>query len=119
MPELRDDEGAGDVPAARLLMELLLVKGGDWTFMEWMNGGLEVLLACGARASRLHAEKAEQARLLAERDRELDAQREELEFLRRRDETLERVLNGGWWRLRARVMPAIEVAQRLRRGTRR
>jgi glycosyltransferase involved in cell wall biosynthesis len=119
VPELRDDEGAGDVPAARLLMELLLAKGGDWTFMEWMNGGLEVLLACGARASRLHAENAEQARLLAERDRELDAQREELEFLRRRDETLERVLNGGWWRLRARVMPAIEVAQRLRRGTRR
>jgi glycosyltransferase involved in cell wall biosynthesis len=119
VPELRDNEGTGDVAAARLLMELLLAKGGDWTFMEWMNGGLEVLLGCRARASRLGTENAEQARLLAERDRELDAQRAELEFLRRRDETLERVINGGWWRLRTRVMPAVEVAQRLRRGMRR
>ena len=120
VPELRDDDGRRRRPAARLLMELLLAKGPDWTFMEWMNGGLEVLLAGGARASRLHAESSRAgpaARRAA--SRELDAQREELAFLRRRDETLERVLNGGWWRLRARVMPVIEVAQRLRRGTRR
>ena len=119
VPELRDDDGVGDAPPARLLMELLLAKGPDWTFMEWMNGGLAILLGGGVRMERLRVQHGEQARALAEQERRLAESREELVFLRRRHATLERIENGGWWRLRSRVMPVIRFARRLREGPRR
>jgi hypothetical protein len=89
VPELRGRDGELRTGAARLLMELLLARGGDWVFMEWMNGGLAPLL----------------------RD---DAQEELLDFLRERHATLERVENGGWWRLRGRLLPALRAYRQLR-----
>lgn len=94
VPELRDANGVRDVAAARLLMELLLAKGTDWVFMEWMNGNLRPLLMGDTRAT------GQQAELLA--------------FLHQRDAKLKRVENGGWWRLRRHLLPALRVYWRLR-----
>ena len=48
-----------------------------------------------------------------------DADAAELTWLRYRAETLARIEAGGWWRLRARLLPVIRVASRLlRRGSR-
>jgi lipopolysaccharide transport system ATP-binding protein len=40
----------------------------------------------------------------------------ELAYLRERDATLQRVLTGGWWRLRARLLPLLRLAGRSRRA---
>jgi len=121
VPELRDASGAPDVIAARLLMELLLAKGTDWTFSEWMNGNLEGLLGGRARraaqACRL-AERdrtiAERDRIIAERDRIIAEQADLVEFLYERHLTLERLLDGGWWKLRLRLLPLLGLYWRLR-----
>jgi hypothetical protein len=96
VPELRDPDGTPDVAGARLLMELLLAKGTDWVFAAWMNGDLDPLL----RSARVELKLAEQA--------------EVLEFLYDRHATLQRVENGGWWRLRRRLLPALQIYSRLR-----
>lgn len=44
MPALHRRDGSVDFSGARLLMELVLRKGTDWTFAAWMNGGLTGLL---------------------------------------------------------------------------
>jgi hypothetical protein len=99
VPEL----SSGDDAAARLLMELLLARGTDWVFMEWCNGGLDVLLSAGGRAARLEDTIA---RLI-----------EEVTFFRMRHETLEGIEAGGWWRLRGALRPALRaLAQARRRG---
>jgi GT2 family glycosyltransferase len=46
---------------------------------------------------------------------QLDAQGLELERLREVERTLLRVYDGGWWRLRGRLAPALHLAARLRR----
>jgi GT2 family glycosyltransferase len=48
----------------------------------------------------------------------LDAQEEELAWLRERAATLARVEAGGWWQLRRRVLPALRLAGALRRRLR-
>jgi GT2 family glycosyltransferase/glycosyltransferase involved in cell wall biosynthesis len=55
VPELRASDGSCDLAAARLLMELVLAKGTDWTFMAWMNGELDGLL--GARRRLVAAQQ--------------------------------------------------------------
>ena len=60
LPELRRPDGRMDLAAARLLMELILARGVDWTVMEWMNGGLQPLLDGG------HEESARRAAQVAE-----------------------------------------------------
>lgn len=117
VPELRHPNGARDVAGARLLMELLLAKGTDWVFMAWMNGSLDPLLSGPTQRDRLERKQAE---LLAVRDRlerklaELAEQAELLEFLHERHSALELVENGGWWRLRGRLLPALHLYWRLR-----
>jgi hypothetical protein len=59
VPGLRADDGSSDLAAARLLMELVLAKGTDWIFMEWMRGDLDGLLS----NQRRHAAEKELARL--------------------------------------------------------
>jgi GT2 family glycosyltransferase/exopolysaccharide biosynthesis predicted pyruvyltransferase EpsI len=44
VPELATGGGGLDVPAARLLLELVDARGTDWALAEWMNGGLMPLL---------------------------------------------------------------------------
>jgi hypothetical protein len=48
---------------------------------------------------------------------ELDVAREQLRWLTQRSETLDRVLAGGWWRLRSRLLSLLKLAgaTRLRR----
>jgi glycosyltransferase involved in cell wall biosynthesis len=96
VPELSD---ARDEQAARLLMELLLARGTDWTLMEWMNGNLEGLLASGWRLAAL--------------ERELSEQRELLAYLHERHTTLERIEAGGFWRLRRRLLPILRAYWRI------
>jgi hypothetical protein len=50
----------------------------------------------------------------AELETELAAARQRMEYLERRDATLERVLSGGWWQLRQRVRPLLRLARRSR-----
>jgi hypothetical protein len=78
-----------------------------------------------AEARRLHGAYAELARinaaLVAERDaarRELDLVAPELAALRERSRALDAIEAGGWWRLRARLLPAIRLAARARRRRR-
>jgi hypothetical protein len=50
---------------------------------------------------------------------ELEALRAEVEDLRERAATLDRITAGGWWRLRRRMLPLLGVAGALRRALRR
>ena len=58
VPELRAEDGSYDLAAARLLMELISARDGDWAFMTWMNGDLGVLLAANRRLIRLRVAEA-------------------------------------------------------------
>jgi GT2 family glycosyltransferase/exopolysaccharide biosynthesis predicted pyruvyltransferase EpsI len=123
-PELRDLAGHRDLAAARLLMELLLAKGTDWTFMEWMNGGLSGLLSGGRElvaAEQRERELIQQLERLtgrvAEQDRTMAEQQSLLEVLHQRHLTLQRVENGAWFALRRRLQPLARLlAPLLRRG---
>jgi glycosyltransferase involved in cell wall biosynthesis len=107
VPELRDADGHCDVPAAQILMELLLAKGSDWTLMEWMNCNLDGLLGAGRRF-------AAQAARTSHLERQIAAQREILPYLHERHATLQRIEDGGWWRLRQHLLPALRAYWRLR-----
>ena len=124
VPDLVDEHGERDLASARLLMELMLARGSDWVFMEWMNGGLATLI--GGRATQV-AQEALLRRLESEVDRQrqeltaageretaarnaeqtataaLEQQAKMLAFLHARHMTLHAVENGGWWRLRGRI----------------
>ena len=105
--------------------------------MRWLNGGLDVLLAAPGRARRgrvrdwrtVAAEVAERA-AQAFASRPPQAQAEALEVsrlqgevaelererqaLRVSEETLARILAGGWWRARRRALPVLELYRRVR-----
>jgi hypothetical protein len=88
IPELRDPDGRLNVQAARLLLAVVEARGTDWTLMEWMNGGLDLLL-----------------------DRPVDGepelteeQLERITWLEARNESLTGIENGGWWKLRGRLL---------------
>jgi hypothetical protein len=49
------------------------------------------------------------------REEELEALQAEVEALRERALTLDRVTAGGWWRLRGRLLPVLRLASALRR----
>ena len=107
VPELRDGDGGRDLAAARVLMELLLAKGTDWTMMEWINGNLGGLLGGRRRL-------AEQEHRLVEQERRMAEQAGQLELLHARSLELDRVVAGGWWRLRQRLLPALRILWRVR-----
>jgi glycosyltransferase involved in cell wall biosynthesis/GT2 family glycosyltransferase len=110
VPELRSADGTCDLAGARVLMELLLAKGPAWTSAAWTDGTLSGLLSAGRRQADLRSAEA-----ALERAREgLESQEEAIAYLRRRNETLCRIEQGGWWRLRARVLPALRLAGWLR-----
>jgi GT2 family glycosyltransferase len=72
------------------------------------------------RASEVHtAYIAElEARLAASEQRERhahEAAARAARALHEAEHTLQRIYSGGWWRLRARLLPALRVARRLRR----
>jgi hypothetical protein len=144
-PELQRPDGSLDIAAARLLLELIAAKGVDWIVMQWMNGGLEPLLdgaheesaQRGAEIVRLRAEagarEAQIAQLAAHIDQlqahfseleshatalesERSAVREHVTWLEARHLTLSRVEAGGWWRLRARLLPLLRVAAAIKRS---
>lgn len=88
IPELRDPDGRLNGQAARLLLAVVEARGTDWTLMEWMNGGLDLLL-----------------------DRPVDGepelteeQLERITWLEARNESLTGIENGGWWKLRGRLL---------------
>jgi GT2 family glycosyltransferase len=118
--QLRDADGDSDLAAARLLLELVLAKGTDWVFMEWMNGGLRELLHGRGDRHRLQRENdrvraeigALQARV-GDQQAWIDEHSGLLGYLHDRHETLQRVEQGGWWQLRQRALPALRVVWRL------
>ena len=79
VPELIRDEGP-DVEGARLLLDLLLLRGNDWLLTAWLSGGLQPLWT-PQKLQRRHAEElaAERARCeqlkttLAQRNAQLEA----------------------------------------------
>jgi hypothetical protein len=117
VPQLCARDGTRDVAAARLLMELITTKGTQWTLSAWRNGDLTGLLS----AHRWHVDLERTERALGSAPAELArlrqavlSQEETMAFLHRRHETLSRIEQGGWWRLRRRVLPLIRMAAWLR-----
>ncbi|MGH2960079.1 MAG: polysaccharide pyruvyl transferase family protein [Solirubrobacterales bacterium] len=87
VPELRDPDGSLNTHAARLLLGIVEARGTDWTLMEWMNGGLDLLF-----------------KRPVEGDPELsESQRQHIEWLEDRNENLIGIENGGWWKLRGKL----------------
>jgi len=103
IPELTAPDGTRDLAGSRILMELVEAKGVEWTEAAWSNGELTGLINAHRWRSEL---RSVQATL-----REHEAT---LAWLSDRHETLCRIEQGGWWRLRGRILPAIRLAQWLR-----
>lgn len=87
VPELRDTDGRLNARAATLLLAVVEARGTDWTLMEWMNGGLDLLLD---RPADGEPELSEE-------------QRQHIAWLEARNESLTGIENGGWWKLRGRL----------------
>ncbi len=115
LPELRANDGTSDFASARLLMELLTAKGPEWTLAAWNSGELTGLLSSHRRRADLADARTEIERLR----QAIAAQEETMFFLYQRHQTLCRVEQGGWWRLRGRILPLIRLAGALRRRLRR
>jgi GT2 family glycosyltransferase len=137
LPELQMPDGSIDLPAARLLLELIATRGTDWMVMEWINGGLAPLLTDRHQLARLRDESSAREAQVAElnlRTVALEADRsalaaevavlssgtvalkEERVLLQQRAETLARIEAGGWWQLRSRLWLPLRVASWIRRG---
>lgn len=87
VPELRDPDGGLNVQSARLLLAVVEARGTDWTLMEWMNGGLDLLLD---RPVNDEPELSED-------------QVQHIAWLEARNESLTGIESGGWWKLRGRL----------------
>ena len=103
VPELRAEDGSLDLPAARLLMELVRAKGADWTLMSWMNGDLEGLLTANRRLVRLEVAEAALGRekVMVEQLRARAGQ--DAATIARLDERVQRVERSVTWQLFERV----------------
>lgn len=132
LPELYAADGTYDFGSARALMELVAAKGSEWIAGAWTRGDLEALLwgHAHARHAKAQLEQLQQAHAAlsgvqaelsgahAEREqlwRALAAQEATLEHFRVREEILCMIEQGGWWRLRGRVLPLIQAVGALRR----
>ncbi len=102
VPELQRDDGACDLAAARLLMELVSAKGPAWMLDAWMKGDLAALLDRPPDVAPLQAELERLRQVVKSQD-------ETLRFLHGRNETLYRIEHGGWWRLRDRLFPVLRL----------
>jgi GT2 family glycosyltransferase len=136
-------DGSIDLVAVRLLLELVAARGVAWVAAEWLGDGLEPLLGAGRRVAALQATIAAREAQVAERDaqiaelmsahhevgvyatglrnenEDLRNEKEELrgrrEWLIARHEKLTRIEQGGWWRLRSRLLPLLRAADACRR----
>jgi GT2 family glycosyltransferase len=126
IPELRLADGGVDLTAARLLVELVAARGVAWVATEWLSGGLDPLFGAPERIEELRGELAARDAELREARRELSVHVElreceaelgrKLAWLLERHETLLRVENGGWWRLRTQLEPLLSRATVIRRA---
>jgi hypothetical protein len=92
IPELRDPDGSVNVHAATILLGLVTAHGTNWTLMEWMNGGLDILLA---------------GRPTGEEPEFSEEKLERVAWLEERNEILIGIENGGWWQLRNRLRKVV------------
>jgi hypothetical protein len=106
VPELRRADGSLDTDTARLLLGLIAARGTDWATMAWCNGELEPLLGRARMGEELERAKAQASAH--------EAALATLPILQQRHETLLRVEAGGWWQLRARLLPLLRFASVLR-----
>jgi GT2 family glycosyltransferase len=133
LPELCGPDGEPDWDAARLLLELVTAKGTDWVLAEWYAGGLAPLFErdtgeLRAVDAEARADEAAQRAEIAEQQAELvvqtaaaaEAARADLAAeVARRDEALREIRESSWWRLHARLLPAIRLARAVERRIRR
>jgi GT2 family glycosyltransferase/exopolysaccharide biosynthesis predicted pyruvyltransferase EpsI len=143
LPELIRPNGGLDLAAAKLLLEIVLARGVEWTLMEWMNGGLTPVFASVqfARAEQMRAEienerqtqfaYAEQMRAQIENERQnqlayaeqmraaIENERQTIASWKERSALLDLIENGPWWRLRSRLLPLRPAVVALRQLTRR
>jgi glycosyltransferase involved in cell wall biosynthesis len=125
-PGLRLDDGTCDLAGARLLMELVSAKGPRWVTDALISGELSGLIHAHrwqteleltqSRLDRLQGETValrEAVRAQEQTMESLRRRREVTDFLQQRHETLTAIEQGGWWRLRHRLLPAIHGVRRL------
>jgi GT2 family glycosyltransferase/exopolysaccharide biosynthesis predicted pyruvyltransferase EpsI len=125
LPELIQPNGVLDLAAAKLLLEIVLARGVEWTLMEWMNGGLTPVFASVQFAH------AEQVRAQIENERQtqfayaeqmraaIENERQAIAWWKERSALLDLIENGPWWRLRSRLLPLRPAVVALRQLTRR
>ncbi len=129
VPGLCSEDGTCDVAAGRLLLELVLAKGPEWTLNAWTAGDLSALyrrrelaslrrriVTATAESERARTEHAELQRRAQE---VIDGLEERMAYLQGRHEALTRIEAGGWWRLRLRLLPMFRLVEQLRRARRR
>ncbi len=132
LPRLRLTSGRPDIPAVRLLLELVAARGVDWVACEWLGGRLASLLEPDRNTDDLrrsldqrthelsvmtaaHAELAEYVQILR---LEIAAEQEKLAWLLQRHETLRQVEQGRYARLRRKLVAGRRLASRLTRRAR-
>jgi hypothetical protein len=139
VPELIAADGTRDLACARLLMELIGAKGADWFLAAWMNGELTGLIDSHRRAVELEATQRTLREVRDELDLtwhvltgarteledahaelrrlagEISSRDETITWLHYRHETLSNIEQGGWWRLRERLLPLLRIAERARK----
>jgi glycogen(starch) synthase len=93
---LSDTFGLSAERTPAIVGELLEPRAADWC--SWADA---------RQSGRTNVEIARLREAVA-------AQEETLAFLHERDETLRRIEQGGWWRLRSRLLPLLRLARRLR-----
>lgn len=132
LPELRAADGTYDMGSARTLMELIVARGPEWTAGAWARGDLRNLVegysatrTAYAELGRTQADLQHTRAKLERAETELEqlrhavaAQEQTLSYLRVRHEILCKIEEGGWWRLRGRVLPLIKAAGAVRRRPR-
>jgi GT2 family glycosyltransferase/exopolysaccharide biosynthesis predicted pyruvyltransferase EpsI len=127
LPELRLQDAPGpDIAAVRLLLALVAAHDVAWVANEWLSGGLEPLLEPNRREkAHLAALELRDAKLAHMTDahgelagyveilrREIAEQTDKVNWLLTRHETLVRVEQGRYMRMKSRLAPAIGLARR-------
>jgi hypothetical protein len=102
-PELVAQDGTRDLAAARLLLMFVQTQGTARTLQQLLCGGLAPLLPPAQPAPDPLFDAAAQL-----------AGEELVRRLLARDATLARIEQGGWWRLRGRLLPLLRLASKLR-----
>jgi GT2 family glycosyltransferase len=127
LPQLKLTSGRPDIAAVRLLLELVAARGVEWVACEWLGGRLAPLFEPGPNieslrrslderahqlsvATAAHAELAEYVQILR---LEIAEEREKVDWLLQRHETLRQVEQGRYWRGRRKLLAGWRLASRL------